>query len=168
MDTFNAVRTVLAVRKFQDKPVPPKVVRKIVESAWLTASSMNRQPWRFVAVEDRATLQKIGGLAKTGPYIAQAPLAVVVVTEKNQFSESDASRAIQSMVLTAWSEGIGSNWVGFYGLDAVKPLLGIPDELQILAIVPFGYPENRIGLGKKNRKPFDEVVFKGKFGAKYE
>jgi len=168
MDVYKAVHTVLAVRKYQSKPVPPAVARKIVEAGWLTASARNVQPWHFIAVDDPAMLQKLGSLARTGPYIAQAPLAVVVVIEKGQFSESDASRAIQSMVLTAWSEGVGSNWVGFYGLDAVKPVLGIPDEQQILAIIPFGYPEAKIGLGKKNRKPFDEVVHHGKYGAKFE
>ena len=165
MDAFQAVRTVLAVRKYQEKPIPPEVVRKIVESAWLTASSNNRQPWHFIVVDDRETLCEIGSLASTGHYIAEAPLAVAVIIE-NKSAESDASRAIQSMVLTAWSEGVGSNWVGYYGLDAIKPILGIPTRLELFAIIPFGYPEAKLGLGKKNRKPFDEVISYGKYGAK--
>src|ERR687886_257348 len=100
MDVFEAVRTVLAVRKYQDRPVPAGEVRRIVEAGHLTASSMNLQPWHFVVVEDRDTLRRIGGLAKTGPYIAEAPLAIVVAIEKSRFGVSDASRAIQSMVLT--------------------------------------------------------------------
>jgi nitroreductase len=44
------------------------------------------------------------------------------------------------MILAAWSEGVGSNWVGFRGLEEVKSLLSIPDELEVLAIIPFGYP----------------------------
>ena len=78
-------------------------------------------------------------------------MAIVVVIEKTCFSVSDASRAIQSMVLTGWAEGVGSNWVGFFGLEGVKPLLGIPDELDVLAIVPFGYPVQSIGKGRKKR-----------------
>jgi len=71
----------------------------------------------------------------------------------------DASRAIQSMLLTAWSEGIGGNWTG--GPDtaaAVKPLLGIPDELEVVAVLPLGYPADTLGKGKKNRKPLAEVA----------
>jgi len=168
MEVFDAVRTILAVREYQEKPVPRDVIRRIVEAGRLTASSMNRQPWHFIVVEDRATLHHLGLLARTGPYIAQAPLAIVVATEKSQFAESDASRAIQSMILTAWAEGVGSNWVGFHGLDAVKPLLGIPDEMDVLAIIPFGYPTRAIGKGKKKRKSLSEVAHLGRFEQPFE
>jgi len=164
MEVFDAVRTVLAVRNYQDKPVPPEVVQRIVEAGRLTGSSMNRQPWHFIVVENRDTLQQLGALAKTGPYIAQAPLAIVVAIERTMFSVSDASRAVQSMILTAWSEGVGSNWVGFRGLDEVKSLLSIPDELEVLAIVPFGYPAQRIGKGEKKRKSISEVAHLERFG----
>ena len=130
METFESVRTVLAVRAFQDKPVPADVIQRIVDSAHLTASSRNGQPWHFVVVQDRDTLKRLAPLAKTGPYIAEAPLAIAVAYDKESiFGVSDTSRAIQSMVLTAWSEGVGSNWVGFDGtLGAVNAELGLPDE----------------------------------------
>jgi nitroreductase len=164
MDVFDTVRTVLAVRAFQDKPIPGEAVHKIVEAGWLTASSMNGQPWHFIVVEDREMLKKMGALARTGPYIAQAPLAIIVVTDKSPYAVSDGSRAIQSMILTAWSEGIGSNWVGFLGPDEIKPLLGIPAEVDVLAILPFGYPVKNIGRGKKNRKPLAQVANRERFG----
>jgi nitroreductase len=168
MEVFDAVRTVLAVRHYQDKPVPAEFVRRIVEAGRLTGNSMNRQPWHFIVVENRDTLRRLGALAKTGPYIAQAPLAVVVAIERTTFSVSDASRAIQSMILVAWSEGVGSNWVGFRGLDEVKSLLSIPDELEILAIIPFGYPSRPIGKGKKKRKSISEVAHLERFGHSFE
>ena len=138
MDTFDVVRTVLATRQFRDTPVPEDVVRQIVEAGRLTASASNGQPWHFIVVENKDTLKQLGQVAKTGPYIPQAPLAIVVAIGESTFAVSDASRAIQSMILTAWSHGVASNWVGFHGLDAVKPLLGIPENLDVLAIVPFG------------------------------
>jgi nitroreductase len=168
MEVFEAARTVLAVRAYQDKPVPPDLVRRIVEAARLTGSSMNAQPWHFVVVENRDTLRKLGELVRTGPYIAQAPLAIAVAMEKSKFAVSDASRAIQSMILTAWSEGVGSNWTGFGGLDGVNPLLGIPAEMDVLAVVPFGYPVKAVGKGKKNRKPLSEVAHRERFGQPFE
>jgi nitroreductase len=168
MDVFETVRTVLAVRAYQGRSIPMDVVRKIVESAWLTGSSRNGQPWHFIVVEDQATLIKLGALARTGAYIAQAPLAIVVAMEKSQYAVSDVSRAIQSMILTAWSEGIGSNWVGFQNLEAVKPFLGIPPEVEVMAIVPFGYPVKKLGFGRKNRKPLAVVAHRERFGQPYE
>src|SRR5690349_3958345 len=164
MAVFEAVRTVLAVRKYHETPVPPDIVRRIVEAGHLTASSKNGQPWHFIVVENRETLRQLGVLVRTGPYIAQAPLAIVVAMEQSQFAVSDASRAIQSMILTAWSEGVGSNWAGFQGLTEVKSLLGIPDGVDVLAVVPFGYPAQAIGQGKKQRKSLSEVAHRERFG----
>jgi nitroreductase len=168
MEVFDAVRTVLAVRQYQDKPVPAEIVRRIVEAGRLTGSSMNRQPWHFIVVESGNMLRQLGALAKTGPYVAQAPLAIVVAVERTTFSVSDGSRAIQSMILTAWSEGVSSNWVGFRGLDEVKSLLSIPDELEILAVIPFGYPARPAGKGKKKRKSISEVAHRERFGHSFE
>ena len=125
---------------------------------------MNRQPWHFIVVQNRESLRQLGALAKTGPYIAQAALAVVVAIERTPFSVSDGSRAIQSMMLTAWAEGVGSNWVGFMVITEVKPVLGIPDELDVLAIIPFGYPVKAVGKGRKNRKALSEVAHRERFG----
>lgn len=164
MDVFDAVRTVLAVRNYQDKPLPEDVIRRIVEAGHLSASSMNLQPWHFIVVQDRQMLSQLGSLAKSGPYIAGAPLAIVVAIDNTRFAISDASRAIQSMVLTAWADGVGSNWVGFSGLDDVKAPLNIPAELDVLAIIPFGYPADAVGRGKKQRKPLGDVFYKERYG----
>src|SRR5436309_12867292 len=85
MEVFEAVRTLLAVREYQDKPIPPETRRRIVEAAHLNASSMNRQPWHFIAIDDRDTLRQLGSIAQSGPYIARAPFAVVVCIEDSRF-----------------------------------------------------------------------------------
>lgn len=168
MEVFDAVRTVLAVRSYQDKPVPAEVVRKIVEAGRLTGSSMNRQPWHFIVVDDPGIIQQLASVAQTGSYISQVKVAIVIVIGKTNFAESDASRAIQSMILAAWSAGLGTNWVGFKGLDGAKPILGIPDDLDVFAILPIGYPTKKIGKGNKNRKPLSEVVHHNRFDQAYK
>ena len=164
MDVFEAARTLLAVRGYADRPVPDNLVHRLVEAGRLTGSGMNGQPWHFIAVRDRETLRRLGALASSGRYVAQAPLAIVVATEKSRFAVSDASRAIQSMMLVAWAEGVGSNWVGFGGLDAVKPVLDVPAALDVLAILPFGYPARPVGQGRKQRKALREVSHLERFG----
>jgi nitroreductase len=168
MDVFEAIRTMLAVRRYQDKPVPEATVRRIVEAGRLTGSAKNLQPWHFVVVQDRETLHRLGALAGTGPYVAQAPLAIVVAVDKTPFAVSDASRAIQSMLLAAWADGVGSNWVGFGGLEDVKALLAIPAKLELLAILPFGYPVSPVGRGKKQRKALGAVAHRERYGQRFE
>jgi len=162
---FEAVRTVLAVREFEDKPIPDAVLRRIVEAAHLSASASNLQPWHFVLVTQRDSLRELGRLVAHGPYIAGASAAVVVAYEKkNHLAISDASRAIQSMILVAWGDGVGSNWTGFGQLEGVHQKVGLPDSYEVLAVVPFGYPKRKLGLGRKKRKPLAEVVSAERFG----
>jgi nitroreductase len=164
-ETFNAVRTLLAVREYADRPVPDDVIHKIVEAGHLTASSINKQPWHFVVVQQRATLQRLGQLVRSGPYTAGAALAIAVAIEKDsRFGVSDASRAIQDMMLVAWEIGVGSIWAGFGGLGVSARELGIPETYEVLAIVPFGYPSKPVGQGKKKRKPLGDVFSREKYG----
>lgn len=165
MEVFEAVRTVLAVRSYQDTRVPADVVRRIVEAARLTGSSRNGQPWHFVVVQDREMLGKLAAVSPSGPYMSQAQFAIAVAIEKaSRFGVSDGSRAVQAMVLTAWADGVGSNWVGFGGMSQAKSLLGVPDEYDLLAIVPFGYPATPGGRGKKKRKALGQVASSERFG----
>ncbi len=168
MDVFESIRTLLAVRSYQDTPVPDAMVRRIVEAGRLTGSGMNRQPWHFIVVRDGETLRRLGALASSGPYVAQAPLAIVVATDRTRFAVSDASRAIQSMLLTAWADGVGSNWVGFGGLDNARAVLDIPANLDVLAILPFGYPARPVGRGKKQRKSLREIAHLERYGRPFE
>jgi len=165
---FETVRTVLAVREYQDKELPHDVVDRIVEAGHLSASSRNLQPWHFVVVRDRQALRDLGGLVRTGPYIAGSAAAIVVAYERDsRFGVSDASRAIQGMIVTAWADGVGSNWTGFGGLGKVREYVGLPDTYEVLSVVPFGYPKRAVGKGKKKRKPLAEVVSAERFGTPY-
>jgi len=163
MNVFETISTILAVRAFQSTPISSEQVQRILESGRLTGSGSNQQPWHFIVVDDSIELQKLAEVAKSGPYIAQAPLAIVIVVDRSPLAVSDGSRAIQSMILTAWSEGIGSNWVGYIGMKGVNELLNIPDSLDVLAILPFGYPVKQLGQGKKKRKALSEVASHGKY-----
>ncbi len=165
MDVFEAARTVLAVREYRDDPIPEETIRRIVEAARLTGSSQNGQPWHFVVVTDGDTLRRIGSAIPHGRYTADAPLAIAVAVERhNRFGLSDASRAIQTMVLTAWEEGVGSNWTGFTGMEEVRTILEIPREYDVIAVVPFGYPTRDLGRGRKRRKPLGQVASRDSFG----
>ena len=168
MEVYDAVRTVLAVREFKNKPVPDTLVKKIVEAARLTASSENGQPWHFIIVQNREPLGHLGSVVDYGPYNAQAAFAIVVAIDKSSpFGVSDASRAIQSMVLTAWSENVGSNWTGWVGMSRVAALLDVPDNMEVIAVVPFGYPTQMRTKGRKRRKALSEVAHRERFGQSF-
>jgi nitroreductase len=164
MDVFEAIKTMLAVREYQPRPVPDEVVMQIVEAARLTGSARNTQPWHFVVVRERDNLRRLGELASTGPYIANAALAIAILVPERQGGHIDGTRAAQDMMLAAWSAGVGSNWVGHVNTPEIRRLLQAPEELMVLTVLPFGYPAKPVGVGKKQRKPLAEVASAEYFG----
>lgn len=164
-EVFEAARTVLAIRDFESRPIPDDVLHRILEAGRLTGSARNQQPWHFILVRERESLRKLGSLVRTGPYTAAAAAAVIVAYERStgQYGLSDASRAIQSMLLTAWGDGVGSNWTGFAGLESVRKEFGLPDTYDVVGVVPLGYPRRKV-VGRKKRRPFDDVVSSERYG----
>ncbi len=158
MEVFEAVRTLLAVRTYQERPIPDDLVIEIVEAGRLTGSSRNTQQWNFIIIRDRDKLRQLGQLASTGPYIAEAPLAIAVVVPNSPVGYIDGSRAAQDMMLVAWDREIGSNWVGNVDTPEIKELLHIPEDRLVLTIIPFGYPAEPVGRGVKDRKDMGEVA----------
>jgi nitroreductase len=167
MEVYEAVKTLLAVRSYEDKPIPEEIVTRIIEAGRLTASAMNRQHWDFVVVQDDQTLHQLGELASTGGYIGQAPLAIAVAVPDSTLGHIDGARAAQDMMLVAWQAGVGSNWVGKVNTPEIKELLNIPADLMVLTIIPFGYPAKEIGQGVKDRKPLSEVAHAERYGSPY-
>jgi nitroreductase len=167
MEVYEAIRTMLAVRNYTDQPIDEAVAARIVQAGRLTGSSRNRQQWDFVVIRQRATLQALGALATTGPYIADAALAIAVVVPDAPVGYIDGARAAQDMMLAAWGAGIGSNWVGNMNWAEVKALLAVPEERMVLVVIPFGYPAEAVGRGKKARKALAEIAHDERFGTPF-
>ncbi len=167
MDTFDAIKSMLAVRDYRDQPLPAEAVKRILEAGRLTGSSRNTQQWDFIVIQDAQARQTLGKLAAHGPYIAKAALAIAIVVPSSPVGYIDGTRAAQDMMLTAWAMGIGSNWVGNVDTAEIKQILRVPEERMILTIIPFGYPSAALGQGKKDRKPLNQVAHKEQLGHAY-
>ena len=167
-DVEYVIRTKREIRAFKPDPIPTEIIKKILEAGRVSASSRNSQAWHFIAIIDREILKKIADNAPTGRYIANAPLAIAVLLDKNGI-DSDGGRTVQNMMLEAWKYQIGSVWVSNISGECLK-ILGLEknSNYRILTIAPFGYvTENDKPKGKKNRKSFDEVVSFNQFGTKF-
>jgi nitroreductase len=161
MDVYECIRSRRTVREFKLDPVPDEIVHKLLQAGRWAPSSSNTQPWHFVVVSNRETLAAIGRIATQGTFIGQAPLAIAIVMENARRPQLDAGRALQQMELVAWSEGLGTCFVGLRAAeqqDTIKDLLGIPKEMELVTVLPFGYrPEGR-RTGGTPRKPMDEMA----------
>ena len=156
-----------SIRKYKGTPVPRESVLKVLEAARVAPSAMHRQPWHFIVAEDEETRVKLAG---NQSWAADAPVIIVFladpVTSPNWY-HNDVGIAGEHIVLAAASLGLGTCWMGSTKRDAeIKEILGIPDELKVIAITPLGEPDE--DKEPKDRKSLDEIVSWGKFGGKPE
>lgn len=168
MDIFDYIRSRPAVRKFRPERIPSAAIKKILQAGQQAHSQRNRQPWRFVVIQDREMLKQIGALASTGPYIADAPMAIALAIEGAKNPYIDATRAAECLMLAAWGEGVGSCWVGGLDRPKIKELLGIPAEAELVTVIPFGYPIEEEKGKKKIRKRLDKIAFSERYGQEYK
>jgi nitroreductase len=161
------VRARVEVREFKPDPIPEAVILKILEAGRWSPSQRNRQPWHFIVIRERDTLTQLGAMAPSGPYLADAPLAIAVVTDGARAPLIDGTRAIANMQLVAWEEGVGSCWIGGLDREGIKRLLNVPERCELITVLPFGYPSEAAKALRKRRKPLAELVHRERFGTPY-
>ncbi len=165
MDVFEAVKTRRSIRKYADKPVEKDKLLKILEAARLSPSASNNQPWHFVVVSEKATIESLLP-AYTREWFVKAPVVIVACSYPNEawsrmdgesYWKVDSAIAVENMVLVAHEAGLGTCWVAAFDETKVKEVLGIPKDVRIIAMLPLGYPAEQKGQ-VTNRKTLDEIV----------
>ena len=175
MDVTNAIRTLRSVRQYRDEPIDDAVITRILEAGRWSGSAKNTQPWRYLLVKERATLAELASCGSYASHLRDAACAIVVVSPARARAAFDAGRTIQNMLLAAWDAGVGSCIVSLPREDAVKRLLGIPDEYQIQQAIALGYPMPGVVpmvegkpldqvLASLGRKPLSELVYAESWG----
>lgn len=165
MKVSDAIHTKRAVRQFQDKPLPKVVVHTILNAGRRAQSSKNTQPWRFIAIQDRTTLQALAELGTYTTHLAGAALgiAILIPDPDQRFSIMfDASQAAAYMQLAAWEVGVSSCLATIYEPDKARELLDFPQDHHIRIALSFGYPIDQTAFTqppqKGGRLDFKEVV----------
>jgi nitroreductase len=160
MEFFEVLESRRSVRRFQERPIPEELLRRILEAARNAPSGGNMQPWELVVVRERDAIRRIVETTFTGfdpssgkrqVWLAGAPVSVVACADVkrsasrygamgNDVAVLDTAAAVQNMLLAAVAVGLGSCWVGGFDPVALARVLALPDTVKPLAIVPLGYP----------------------------
>jgi len=163
MDVLEAIRGRRSVRRFREGRVPDEHLRLILEAATWAPSAGNAQPWEFVVVRDRSTIEKVK-MFSSGLSGDPDTLVVVCLNRRRVRGRGsheviaimDVAMAAQNMMLAAYSLGIGSCPVASFSKAAVRELLEIPEHVEPVLIVSLGYPEE--WPRPPARRPLEEVV----------
>jgi nitroreductase len=168
MDVFEAIRARASVRTLEPCRIAQPELEMILDAGRRAPSGYNRQPWEFIVVRDRETLQRLGRIQEC---IAEGSAAIAVVLDErpSEFWREDAGAAIENMLLAIVALGYASVWVEGYVLEQEaygKSVLGVPKHLRLLAILPVGRAAaSPLQAGKK---PLAELVHYERYGARAE
>jgi nitroreductase len=157
MDFHEAVKSRYSCRDYQDRPVEPEKLDRIIEAARLAPSASNRQEWRFVAVTDPAKRTALTKIAHGQKFVGQAPLVIAAcaltdghVMSCGQLSYTiDVAIALEHIALAATVEGLATCWIGAFDEEPVKKLLGIPADVRVVQLMPLGYAADKRGPGTR-------------------
>ena len=153
MDTLEAIRTRRSIRKYTSQPVSEEIINELLTAAMYAPSAGNEQPWHFVVIKERQTLDAISVFHPHGKMLKNAPAAILVCGDPSleEFKGRwmlDCSAATQNILLAAHAKGLGAVWVGIYPeparIDGIRKLVILPDHILPLSLIPVGYPAEHI------------------------
>jgi len=161
MDVLEAIRSRRSIRRFKADAVPDDIVMKVLDATHWAPSARNQQPVSFIVIKDNNIRKQIANLAPWGSFIGDSPVAIAIVTDpSSKWHIVDGSLASQNLMLAAHSFGLGTCWVGGLEREDIKKLMGVPEHLHILTVMPLGYPDEK---GSSQRKDLDDIVHREKW-----
>lgn len=166
-----------SVRSYSGKAVEEEKLMQCIETARLSPSANNSQPWRFVVVDEPELRDRIADAAAgmgMNKFVRQAPVIIAVVLEKQNMLSAvgsviqdkeyrllDIGIAANQLCLQAAALGLGTYMVGWFDENKVKRLLGVDKKRRIPLLITLGYSDTPVR--QKVRKPFEEIYGRNRY-----
>lgn len=143
-----------SVRTFLEKEVDDNIIKSLLEDAMAAPSACNKQPWEFYVIKNKEIQDKIKSRIMYSKY--NSPIMIIVAgnnelsltKDNNDFWIQDCSAAIENILLSAVSFGLGTCWCGLYPVEKraqrIKDLLELPNNIIPLGIIHLGYPDKEV------------------------
>lgn len=150
---LNTIATRVSVRSYTNQPVEAEKIEALLRAGMAAPSAVNKQPWHFVVVTDRAQLDSLAQANPHAKMLESAPLAIVVCGNMDKtlkgsaadFWIQDCSAATENILLAAHAMGLGAVWTGLYPsierCFAVSEVIGAPEYIVPLSMIVIGYPD---------------------------
>ncbi len=169
MDFHKVVKTRRSVRTFKPDMPDSEVMARIFEAIRLSPSGSNRQPWRFIVVKDPKKKSEVVSSCGRHTWIDEAPIVIVACGHKIGYNRGgymgdmsflvDISIAFTQFILAARAEGLGTCWIGDFENEPIKNVMEIPQQYEVVAVSPLGYPKIPEAFHETDRrKPLSEII----------
>ncbi|MBW2644712.1 MAG: nitroreductase family protein [Deltaproteobacteria bacterium] len=169
MDFYEVIRTRRSIRSYKADAIPEEVLQRVMDAARIAQSGSNRQPWHYIIITDKERIKEMVPLCANQVFIAQAPVLIVACgmnlnTNRGGYMGDfgmlvDVSISFSQLTLAARVEDLGTCWIGSFNNDGLKKYLEIPDDVQVVALTPLGYPaESGAFFENATKKGMEEIV----------
>lgn len=170
-----------SIRRYSPQPVEREKILACLEAARLAPSAENVQPWRFLVIDEpelknQVAKEAFSGVYATSRFAGGAPVLVLMLArldllanslgrfvQGTQFYLLDLGIAGEHFVLKAEEQGLGTCWIGWFNLRAVRKLLDIPKKYRLVAMLSVGYPASR-PVKPRSRKDIKDVAWFNRLG----
>lgn len=173
MEFHEVIRTRRSIRAYRPDPIPEEALNRVLEAVRIAPSGSNRQPWKFIIVSNGDLRRRLAAACGNQGFIAEAPVVVVACGYNINYNRGgymgdmsmliDVSIAFTHLILAARAEGLGTCWIGSFNNEEVKKILNIPEDVNVVAVTPLGYPKDDGFANPGSRKPIKEIIFIDKF-----
>lgn len=173
MDFLDLAKERYSCRYFDtEKQIEQEKINKILEAARVAPTGRNSQSQRILVLTDKRELEKLSGCTQYG---WGAPLVMIVCYDKNESWKRtcdgadggiiDMSIITTHMMLEVTNLGLGSTWVGAFDPAKAKDIYNIPENYEVVALLPIGYPSKEAHPSRlhADRKTINEIAFYNKF-----
>ncbi|MEK6942943.1 MAG: nitroreductase family protein [Nanoarchaeota archaeon] len=163
MDVFDCIRTRRSIRRYKEKDVPWDNIVEVLQAGKYAPFAGNILPCKFVVVKNEAKRRSIAEACLQQHWMQDASVHIVVAAEPEKIERFYGTRgtrlymvqgiaaAIENMLLTAHSLGLGSCWVGAFDEDEIRRLCNLPEHVDVHAIVTIGYADETPQMPPKYR-----------------
>lgn len=149
--TLSVIHSRKSVRNFvKGKTITRETLDTIVRAGMAAASAVNLQPWQFIVVDDRATMDLLSADLPYAKMLVQASAAIIVCGDSTikagdmAFWQFDCSLASANILLTVEAMKLGAVWTAVHPdagrISAVRNILNLPENIIPLNVIPIGYP----------------------------
>ena len=165
------IETRRSIRSYKDQEIEEDKLNYVLQAFRKAPSAKNLQPWKLVVIKNKKILKDIAIACNNQTFMEEAPVIIAACAKEEEaygtmggYMNSypiDIAIALEHLILAATEKGLGTCWIGAFKEQLIKDILGVPENVRVVALTPLGYPAREASI--RGRKPLTEIISYDKY-----